>query len=135
MSAAASDTQSCTLQELPLSNTTGVFSVAYNPQNVVFGGAAGPGVMQLQLAGTEGTRVEYKGASTLYGQTQVTASIPCASGVISAFYLRSSDIYADLATMQAAADMFSEIDFEFLSFNDDLYGLKPCSVWLNTFKE
>lgn len=43
--------------------------------------------------------------------------------------LRSSDIYADLNSGAGSGD-FTELDFEFLSYN----GL-ACSVWLNTFKQ
>jgi hypothetical protein len=84
--------------------------------------------MQLILAGTEGTRVQSLGSYNTYGMYQVKAQIPCAEGVVSAFYLRSSDTYANLNANQFAND-FDELDFEFLSHN----GL-ACSVWLNTFK-
>jgi hypothetical protein len=59
---------------------------------------------------------------------QVKAQIPCADGVVSAFYLRSSDSYADL-NAGATSNDFDELDFEFLSHNG-----MACSVWLNTFK-
>lgn len=84
--------------------------------------------MQLVLAGIEGTRVQSQGAKNTYGMYQVNAQIPCDSGVVSAFYLRSSDAYADLKAGKASND-FDELDFEFLSHNG-----MPCSVWLNTFK-
>lgn len=87
------------------------------------------GSMQLILAGTQGTRVQSLGSYSTYGMAQVKAQIPCAEGVVSAFYLRSSDAYADLNAGKAAND-FDELDFEFLSHN----GL-ACSVWLNTFKQ
>jgi hypothetical protein len=85
--------------------------------------------MQLILAGTQGTRVQSLGSYSTYGMAQVKAQIPCAEGVVSAFYLRSSDSYADLNSGKASND-FDEIDFEFLSHA----GLS-CSVWLNTFKQ
>jgi hypothetical protein len=98
---------------------------AYNPDHVGFSA----GTMTLALDGSQGTRVASKGMDFLYGSFQVKAAIPCGSGVISSFYLRSSDEYADLnAGVAAAGGDFSELDFEFISHNG-----KPCSTWLNTF--
>lgn len=85
--------------------------------------------MTLRLEGSEGTRVQSLGAKNLYGMYQVKGRIPCASGVVSAFYLRSSDSYANLNAGQTSND-FDELDFEFLS-----HGGLPCSVWLNTFRQ
>lgn len=80
------------MEDVPL--TDKAFKAAYNAgTNVRF---AADGSMQLVLSGVQGTRVQSLGGYNTYGMYQVTAQIPCAEGVVSAFYLRSSDAYADL---------------------------------------
>jgi hypothetical protein len=96
---------------------------AYNPEHVAFTA----GTMSLTLDGTQGTRVASKGINNQYGSFQVKAAVPCGPGVITSFYLRSSDEYADLNSGASSGD-FNELDFEFLSHNG-----KPCGTWLNTF--
>jgi hypothetical protein len=113
------------VEDVPLSQFG--FKAAYNAAtNVKF---AADGSMQLILSGVQGTRVQSLGTYHTYGMYQVRAQIPCAEGVVSAFYLRSSDTYANLNAGQTAND-FDELDFEFLSHNG-----MACSVWLNTFNK
>lgn len=82
----------CRVEDISLSANN--FKAAYNAaSNVKF---AADGSMQLILSGVQGTRVQSLGTPSTYGMYQVKAQIPCAEGVVSAFYLRSSDTYADL---------------------------------------
>lgn len=111
------------MEDVPFSAKA--FKAAYNADTNVKWADNG---MQLLLSGVQGTRVQSLGTKTTYGMTSVKGKIPCAEGVVSAFYLRSSDSYADLNAGLSSND-FDELDFEFLSHNG-----MPCSVWLNTFK-
>lgn len=106
----------CRVEEVPLTDKG--FKAAYNAAtNVKF---AADGSMQLILSGVQGTRVQSLGDYHTYGLYQVKGQIPCADGVVSAFYLRSSDSYADLASGKTSSD-FDELDFEVLS-----RGLQHC---------
>eukprot|EP00883_Tetradesmus_obliquus_P015995 jgi/Sobl393_1/9173/SZX67086.1 len=93
------------------------FLWAYNQDKTSFAN----GVMTIQMDGDSGARLYYP-LALQYGLVEVSAKVSGASGVVSAFYLRSD-------TMQETTD-FSEIDFEFLNGNPGV----PGSLWTNSFK-
>lgn len=125
------------------------FSVAYNDEAVTFWTND---TVSLKIDSTKsGTRVTTTDGDHLYGVFQIAAQVSGAEGVVSAFYLRSSDVYPNELAGLCACCMwglclvgmrthswhtvaalhpgpFSEIDFEFCN-------AKPClpnSIWLNS---
>ncbi|KAF6266016.1 concanavalin A-like lectin/glucanase domain-containing protein [Scenedesmus sp. NREL 46B-D3] len=116
--------QMCRLAPVPL--TRGSFDIHYNEQHAAFTDAGNSPEMTLQQQGPDGIRLATNDGMHLYGQYQVTAKIAGASGVVTAFYVRSTDTY----TLGNKDSPFHEIDIEFLNGNP----APPNSIWLNTYK-
>ena len=73
----------CRVEDVPLSDKA--FKAAYNDKTNVKWGADGS--MSLLLSGVQGTRLQSLGGKNTYGMYQVKGRIPCAEGVVTAFYV------------------------------------------------
>lgn len=111
-------TQRCTLEAINLDPEN--VDIHYNDHNIAYDAASK--TLTIKVEGTSGTCVLPRISNMLYGQIEVTAMVNGASGAVSAFYLRDSDVHSSENT-----GVFDEIGFEFLNGHP----VVPNSVWLN----
>lgn len=116
--------QRCRLAPLPLSRSS--FDVHYNAHNLRFGSDSEGRHMELRQVGADGIRLAAADGMYAYGAYQVTAKAAGASGVVTAWYLRSTDTY----TLANDEGSWSEIDVEWLNGHP----APQHSIWLNSFK-
>ncbi|WIA12851.1 hypothetical protein OEZ85_006477 [Tetradesmus obliquus] len=122
---AASNATQCRLANLDFNKDN--WNIAYSPENVAFDRVNSSNSRQLsvRLKGTTGARMSSKDGDQLYGAWQVQARVTGAPGAVTAFYLRSNDVYPN-----DKAGNFSEIDVEWLNGNP---AREPGSLWFNAF--
>ncbi|WIA15994.1 hypothetical protein OEZ85_012731 [Tetradesmus obliquus] len=117
--------QMCRLAPVALKKDS--FDIHYNEHHASFvDNDSGTPEMILEQQGPDGIRLATNDGMHLYGQFQVTAKIAGASGVVTAFYVRSTDTY----TLANKDSPFHEIDIEFLNGNP----APQNSIWLNSYK-
>uniref|UniRef100_A0A383V5Q6 GH16 domain-containing protein n=1 Tax=Tetradesmus obliquus TaxID=3088 RepID=A0A383V5Q6_TETOB len=124
---AASNATQCRLANLDFNKDN--WNIAYSPENVAFDRVSNSNSSQLsvRLKGTTGSRLRSKDGDQLYGAWQVQAKVTGAPGAVTAFYLRSNDVYPN-----DKAGNFSEIDVEWLNGNP---AREPGSLWFNAFTD
>ena len=92
----------CRVEDVPLSDKA--FKAAYNDKTNVRWGADGS--MSLILSGVQGTRLQSLGAKSVYGAYQIKAKIPCADGVVTAFYVSARAWREDPGSLSLVACMY-----------------------------